>query len=234
MWQPTTNKVYHTTLQCLAFDCKVVLVLLNACPLARDLVMQIGDWARSSSNPTGIYDVHSWHFLTGCPTQHECTHYDIAKLTLLLVWPGSCVCSSDATQRRTAVHGYPWLHGYWCDAMGWQDFQIATPFGWWAFTIWWSDHQGTRLSDDDLLKALLWVACAQCGRRCGFRYGMFNSFCLGLCCMALSRVHQPVARLETTAVATKNVQCDSFLLFTWGLLVVHVRSFPAWDTWLYT
>ena len=28
----------------------------------------------------------------------------------------------------------------------WQDFQIATPFGWWAFTIWWSDHQGTRLS----------------------------------------------------------------------------------------
>jgi hypothetical protein len=203
---------------------------------------RVTSWCKLATGPgaqatplasTMSYDVHSWHFLTGCPTQHECTHYDIAKLTLLLVWPGSCVCSSDATQRRTAVHGCPWLHGWW-DAMGWQDFQIATPFGWWAFTIWWSDHQGTRLSDDDLLKALRWVACAQCGRRCGFRYGMFNSLCLGLCCMALSRVHQPVARLVTTAVATKNVQCDSLLLFTWGLLVVRVRSFPAWDTWLYT
>ena len=64
---------------------KVILALLDACPLARDLVMQIGEWARVS-----MKGVHSTVWVYG----------QEGKQTLIR---GACTRRRDATQRRTEV-----------------------------------------------------------------------------------------------------------------------------------
>ena len=203
--------------------------------------MQIGDWARSSSlasmsiprisgfpKPLSILNMsaHSNHRQSQTPLV---LYVSLQAACHFGMWPGSCICSSDATQRRTAdgllLHG---LHGN-CWKMKMAGFPNSYTFRMMGFHYLMIRSSGHKAQQDDLFGFTLRCLSAQHGQIWYVRCVLLRPLLRGT--QQGPQTCRMFGNHGTTAVA-RFLNFDTFLLFTWGLWVDVgcVGSFPAWNT----